>query len=41
MACEQNDFFVKKLVLDHSREEEGGQRGDLTAFFFQGLLSRR
>ena len=38
MMCKQNDVFVKKFVLDHSREEDGGQRGDLKSFFFNVCL---
>ena len=38
MMCKNNDLFVKKFVLDHSREEEGGQRGDLKSFFFNFCL---
>ena len=38
MACKNNGVFVKKFVLDHSREEEGGQRGDLKSFFFNCCL---
>ena len=35
MTCTKNDVVVKKLVLDHSREEEGGL---IIVFFVNFML---
>ena len=40
MTCNKKYFFVNQLVLDHSHEEEGGQRGHVKSFvlFFNCCL---